>query len=273
MIRYQLFLVWAALPLVMTLLMPSIGIADNKSWISGYGSVALTNDQTLSQCKAAALQAAKANIFSKAGLEKFSSEQFEICSDTLEATHCELHQQTLNYYEGAFIKNIRNKDVRNTAEECTASIEAVVKTYGGKHDPTFGLDANINGSRIKRNGEVVQVVGELTKKAYLALFVWSPSSSGDRYQLIFPNKFESKNQLDGKFRIPSSKKSKTYSFFAEFPKDQNGRAVNEWLFLLATKSKFEVLELESSENFHRRLDELGRENWRLEKIGYTILTE
>ena len=73
---------------------PTVAIADGKTWISGYGSVALTNDQTLSQCKAAALQAAKTNIFSKAGLEKFSSQQMEICSDTVEATHCELHQQT-----------------------------------------------------------------------------------------------------------------------------------------------------------------------------------
>ena len=255
------------------LVMPSIAIADGKNWISGYGSVALTNDQTLSQCKTAALQAAKADIFSKAGLEKFSSQQMEICSDTVEATHCELHQQTLNYYDGAYITDIRIEDVGNTAKECTASIEAVVKTYGGKHDPTFGLDATINGSKIKRNGEIVQVVGRLTKEAYLALYVWSPSLSGDRYQLIFPNQFEPKNKRDGKFQIPSFEKSKTYSFFAEFPKDQNGSAVNEWLFLLATKSKFEALDLERSENFHKRLDELGRENWRLEKIGYTILSE
>ena len=49
--------------------------------------------------------------------------------------------------------------------------------------------------------------------------------------------------------------------------------MNEWLFLLATKSKFEALDLESPENFHKRLDELGRENWRLAQIGYTILAE
>ena len=197
----------------------------------------------------------------------------EICSDTVEATHCELHQQTLNYYDGAYITDIRIDGFGNTAKEYTASIEAVVKAYGGKHDPTFGLDATINGSKIKRNGEVVQVVGRLTKEAYLALYVWSPSSSGDQYQLIFPNKFDLKNKHNGKFQIPSSKKSKPYDFYAEFPKDQNGKAINEWLFLLATKSKFEALDTESSENFHKRLDELGRENWRLAQIGYTILAE
>ena len=252
---------------------PSISIADGKNWISGYGSVALTNDQTLSQCKAAALQAAKTNIFSKAGLEKFSSQQMEICSDTVEATHCELHQQTLNYYEGAYIAGTRNVQVSNSATECTASLEAEVKVYGSQHDPSFGLEATINGSKTKRNGEVVEVVGQVNKEAYLALYVWSPSSTGDQYQLIFPNQFDLKNKLEGKFQIPSSKKSKAYSFFAEFPKDQNGKAINEWLFLLATKYKFEELDSERSENFHKRLDELGRENWRLAQIGYTILAE
>ena len=251
----------------------SIAFADAKTWISGTGSVALTDDQTLSQCKAAALQAAKTNIFSKAGQEKFSSQQLEICSDTLEATHCELHQQTLNYYDGAYIAGTRNLHVTNSAKECTASLEAQVKVYRSQHDPSFGLNATINGSKIKRRGEVVEVVGRLTNEAYLALYVWSPSSTGDQYQLIFPNQFDRKNKLNGKFQIPSYKSSKAYSFFAEFPDEQNGRAVNEWLFLLATKSKFEVLEIESSENFHKRLDELGRENWRLEKIGYTILSE
>ena len=259
--------------LCIALVMPSIAIADGKNWISGYGSVALTKDQTLGQCQAAALQAAKANIFSKAGLEKFSSQQMEICSDTVEATHCELHQQTLNYYDGAYIAGTRNVQVSNSAKECTASLEAEVKVYGSQHDPSFGLEATINGSKIKRNGEVVEVVGQVNKEAYLALYVWSPSSSGDQYQLIFPNQFEPTNKHNGKFQIPSSKKSKTYSFFAEFPKDQNGKAVNEWLFLLATKSKFEALDSESSENFHKRLDELGRENWRLAQIGYTILAE
>ena len=123
------------------------------NWYAGSGSVALTNDQTLSQCKAAALQAAKTNIFSKAGLEKFSSKQMEICSDTVEATHCELHQQTLNYYEGAYIAGTRNVQVGNSAKECTASLEAEVKVYGSQHDPSFGLEAPL---ALAKNEQAVQ---------------------------------------------------------------------------------------------------------------------
>ena len=79
--------------------------------------------------------------------------------------------------------------------------------------------------------------------------------------------------MDGKFQIPSTDNSRTYQFYAQFPQDQNSSAISEVLFLLATKSKFKTLGSESFENFYKRLDELGRENWRLEKIGYTILSE
>jgi len=79
--------------------------------------------------------------------------------------------------------------------------------------------------------------------------------------------------VNGKFSIPSSEKSRIYQLHAEFPQEQNTKTVSEILFLLATKSKFETLDAESSENFFKRLDELGRENWRLERIGYTIFAE
>jgi hypothetical protein len=251
-------------------LFSSVAFGD---WYSGNGAVALTNEQTLAQCKAAALQVAKTNIFSKAGLEKFSSHQMEICSETAEVVNCELHQQTLNYYEGAYITETRNLQVGNSASECTASLEADVRTYKSQHDPNFGLQATINGSNLKRNGEAVEVVGQVNNEAHLSLYVWSPSYSGDQYQLIFPNQFDQKHLLDGKFKIPSSDKSKPYHLYAEFPENQKGSAINEWLFLLATKSKFKTLDVESSENFYRRLDELGRENWRIELMGYTILPQ
>ena len=94
---------------------------------TGSGSVVLTDDQTLFQFKVGALQASKTNIFSQAGLEKFSSQQMENCSDTVEATHCEPHQQTLNYYEGAYIAVTRKVQVGDSVTECTASLEADVR--------------------------------------------------------------------------------------------------------------------------------------------------
>jgi len=242
-------------------------------WYSGYGSVALTKEQTLGQCLATALQAAKTDAFSKAGLEKFSSQQLEICSDNAEVVNCELHQQTLNYYDGAYISGTRNVDVRNTASECIASVEADVRVFKSQHDPDFGLNATIKGSKNKRHGDVVQISGEISERAYVALYVWSPSSNGEQIQLIFPNQFDNKNLVSGKFSIPSSEKSRIYQLHAEFPQEQNTKTVSEILFLLATKSKFETLDAESSENFFKRLDELGRENWRLERIGYTIFAE
>lgn len=248
----------------------SMALAD---WYPGYGSIALTKEQTLGQCLSAALQVAKTDAFSKAGLERFSSQQIEICSDNLEVANCELHQQTLNYYDGAYIAGTRNVDVRNTASECIASVEADVRAYKSQHDPDFGLSATIRGSKNKRHGDVVQVSGETSERAYVALYIWSPSSNGEQLQLIFPNQFDNENLLNGKFSIPSAEKSRSYQLYAEFPEEQNTKTVSEIFFILASKSKFEMLSVESSENFFKRLDELGRENWRLERIGYTIFSE
>ena len=81
----------------------------NAEWKTGKGTHAFTDDQTKSECKLNAYQKAKMDAFSKAGHETFSSKQMEICSDTGDVATCELHQQTLNYYEGAYIESIRKK--------------------------------------------------------------------------------------------------------------------------------------------------------------------
>ena len=211
------------------------------------------------------------DAFSRAGRETFSSKQMEICSEVDEVATCELHQQTLNFYEGAYIASTRKVIVKNTASECIASLEADVKIYTSQHDPKFALKAKINGSQVKRIGEPVRIVGEVNKKAHLSLFVWSPTTTGDDYLTIFPNEFDTDTIFEGKFELPSPTAVKKYQFYAEIPQNNNKLAINEWLFLLATKSRFEILEKESSESFYRRLDELGRKNWRLEQLGYTII--
>ena len=151
----------------------------------------------------------------------------------------------MNYYDGAYISGTRNVDVRNTASECIASVEADVRVFKSQHDPDFGLNATIKGSKNKRHGDVVQISGEISERAYVALYVWSPSSNGEQIQLIFPNQFDDKNLVNGKFSIPSSEKSRIYQLHAEFPQEQNTNTVSEILFLLATKSKFETLALKA----------------------------
>ena len=49
--------------------------------------------------------------------------------------------------------------------------------------------------------------------------------------------------------------------------------VSEVLIVLATKKRFTLLEKESAEEFHKRLNDFGRENWKMQKLGYSILRD
>ena len=42
------------------------------------------------------------------------------------------------------------------------------------------------------------------------------------------------------------------------------------MILLVTKKRFDLLERSKTSDFYKRLDELGRENWRKIELGYTI---
>ena len=105
----------------------------------GYGSAALTGEQTLSQCLAAALQMAKTDA-KGAGCETFSSQQIEICSDIADIVNCE---SPTNFEPLRWCLHRRNskKNLDNTKSECIASLEADVRFYKSKHDPDFGLEA------------------------------------------------------------------------------------------------------------------------------------
>ena len=64
---------------------------------------------------------------------------------------------------------------------------------------------------------------------------------------------------------------KLYEITAQFPDGVELDEV-EILIVLATKKRFDLLEKESG-RFHKRLDVLGRENWKMQKLGYSILKE
>ena len=64
-----------------------------------------------------------------------------------------------------------------------------------------------------------------------------------------------------------------YSLKAIFPDNYNKSSISEFLILLVTKKSFKLIEKEPSKSFYKRLDELGRQNWRIKNIGYTILRD
>ena len=66
-------------------------------------------------------------------------------------------------------------------------------------------------------------------------------------------------------------KGKKYKLAARFPESLKRDEIIEYFFVLATKKRFKTMSSESVESFRARLDELGRSNWRLKPLGYSIL--
>ena len=87
-----------ALPLAFT-----SAAQSDEIWITAKGSHPYQTNISLDSCFTEALLDAKRNAMSKAGLERLSTNQLEICAETAESANCDLHQETLNYFDGGFI--------------------------------------------------------------------------------------------------------------------------------------------------------------------------
>ena len=258
-----------------------ISLPATAEWFNAEGRHSYSRSISLEKCFSEAFLAAKKNAMSKAKLEKMSSSLLEICSETTENTNCELHQQTLNYYDGGFVAETKkiseNRVGQGINEECVVTIEADVHRFKSQPDANFALDAEIDGSRRKRHGERVSISGSTNLNANIMLLGWYPQTDGDYFLKIIPNEFEDKfdelNGISGSFSMPSIKANKSYAITAEFPDEVKRDEVIEVLIVLATKKRFTLLPKESAENFYKRLDALGRENWKMQKLGYSILKE
>lgn len=258
-----------------------ISLSAYAEWFNAEGRHPYSRSISEETCFSAAFLAAKKDAMSKAGLERLSSSQLEICSDTVENTNCELHQQTLSYYDDGFIAGTEKISERREGEgyneECVVRINADVQKFKSQPDANFALRAEIDGSQRKRHGESVSISGETNVYSDIQLLGWYPHSDGDYFSTIIPNIFEIKfgelNDVLGNFSLPSTKASKLYEITAQFPDDVELDEVSEVLIVLATKKRFTLLEKESADKFHKRLNDFGRENWKMQKLGYSIFRD
>ena len=248
-----------------------------SEWISAEGRYFLSRDITQRECDANALMEARRAAMSKAGLETLSSTTRDMCVEAGAETNCEMHQQTMNYFDGGFIAGTRNlkrrKETTTNGEVCVAFIEANVKKYSNRADPNFLLQAELSGRSRKRNGESFLIKGEATKGANLYLFGYYPKTHGEKYFRILPNQHEGSQISRGFFQIPGVDYQEKYEFKAVFPQNTKSSEVMEYLIVVASKKKLDMLSEQSSEDFHRRLHEVGRENWQKTELGYSILRD
>ena len=244
-------------------------------WVPSEGRFVLTRDVTIGECFGEALLAAKRSAMSKFGLERLSSTTRDYCVDAGSQTNCELHQQTLNYFDGGYIAELRNSSERRefvgSNEECVVSLEADVRKFNGTPDPNLIVRAEVTGSKRKRDGELFKIEGEASPGSYIYVFGFYPTVFGDKYFLIAPNNVDNEIKSDGAFQIPTRQNEKRYFLVAQFPNEIKKDEVTEYLIILASKDKLQMFDKQTSEDFHRRLHDIGRQNWQKTEVGYSIL--
>jgi len=252
--------------------LPQFALAE---WVPSEGRFIFTRDVTKDECFGEAKLAAKRSAMSKFGLERLSSTTRDYCVDAGSQTNCELHQQTLNYFDGGYIAAVRNSSERRenvgSNEECVVSLEADVRKFIGSPDPNLIVRAEVTGSKRKLDGELFKVEGEATPGSFIYVFGFYPTVAGDKYFLIAPNNVDNEIKSNGTFQIPTKQNEKRYLLEAQFPDAIKKDEVTEYLIVLALKDKLQMFEEQTSEDFHRRLYDIGRQNWQKTEVGYSIL--
>ena len=252
--------------------LPQFALAE---WVPSEGRFIFTRDVTKDECFGEAKLAAKRSAMSKFGLERLSSTTRDYCVDAGSQTNCELHQQTLNYFDGGYIAAVRNSSERRenvgSNEECVVSLEADVRKFIGSPDPNLIVRAEVTGSKRKLDGELFKVEGEATPGSFIYVFGFYPTVAGDKYFLIAPNNVDNEIKSNGTFQIPTKQNEKRYLLEAQFPGAIKKDEVTEYLIVLALKDKLQMFEEQTSEDFHRRLHDIGRQNWQKTEVGYSIL--
>ena len=224
-------------------------------------------------CDKAELEA-KNDVLRKIGLESVKSNQIEACSDSGDKVNCEFYQSTFNSVSGGYIKNFKilQKGVGgNENKFCVVKIIAEAFKFEGKHDPQFIINADIGNKRRFFEGKNLLINAEITKKAYINVLGWYPDIDKENYRLLYPNKYEKNNLLDNKFSIPTRNNANKYKLDLVFPAELKKDETQEFIIVLATKEKFAIIDKIKISELLTRLDDVGKSNWYMQKIGYSIL--
>ena len=221
-----------------------------------------------------AFERAKKNALSNAYGEKVFSEDFMRCSESDNA-ECELNKTIISTIDGR-IKKIKKKKPTLTKQEgssvCTYKITATIVKPKKSKDANFHFNLILN-KKIFRNDEKFTIDIEPNMKMFVNIFQWNPYiSEGTNLTKIFPNKYESNNEIEKKKKrkIPNIKSG--YSFKVKYPADtQNKKYVDEYLIVVATKKDNEFMDNYKFKKFQVIISEIPNDEFRMEKINYEIL--
>ena len=120
-------------------------------------------------------------------------------------------------------------------------------------------------------GDKLSISGQVSQPAYINVLGWYPDSDKDTYYKVFPNQFEKNNSVKKFFYIPRKNILNKYELRTKIPDNVKEDETYEFFVIIASKKQFVILDNEKVLDFKKRLSILGRSNWDMKKIGYTII--
>ena len=133
------------------------------------------------------------------------------------------------------------------------------------------INANIGDKRRFFEGSNIVINAELSQEAFINVLAWYPETDKENYHKLYPNQYEENNFLKDKFNIPTKNTNTKYQLDIGFPKDFKKNETQEFIIVLATKKKFVILNTIKISELLTRLDDFGKSNWYIQKIGYSVL--
>ena len=247
-------------------------IEANAKDYSGFGEYRFGPNVAESTACKLAFERAKINALSKVFGEKIFAEDVMRCSE-MDNAECELNKSIIITIDGT-INEIKNRE-RTLAKLqgfsiCSFQIIANIDKPKQARDPKFDFNIKIN-KKYFRDGENLTIQIEPTIKMFVNIFQWEPyHSAGIKLIKIFPNKFESNNEIKNKKTIPEKKYN--YSFVVKYPYEtQDKKYVDEYLVVLATKKNINFLNEYEFKSLQERFYEIPNNEYRVRKISYEIL--
>jgi len=249
----------AALIALLLLLAPSA----RAEWVAGKAERVFGPEMTEADaCRAAERLAREAALRARLG-ERVAAEDTLVCAEKGETAECSLHRAAWSMVDGD-IRAVRDR--RATTQDgplagfrtCTVALEADIGIAQGLPDPGFDLNVGI----------------EPSQPMYVTVFQWLPyDQSVTPVTRLFPNKFDGDNYFAKAGTVPTGAGAPRYGLRVSFPPNlpADTRIADEYLLVVATRSRVEFREAYGIDELKGRLLEISRADARLIKRGYGVV--
>ncbi len=217
---------------------------------------------------------AKLDAMSLAGCEKLSFRQFETCKSSDDAERCVFFQETFNAYDNCFVANYKllerntNKLDLNQNLVCEVAAEINVRGFKSQHNPNLIVQVDDSLSRNFKVGDEILVKGRLSQPSFINVVAWYPEIDRDNLYMLHSDELLREPKFSTDFELPQVRQSERW--WAVLPEGFNREESNEFIIILASAKPFKVMPKEARSSFFGRLDEFGRENWRIARYSYRI---